>query len=143
MHRLTKMYFSLHSFPTARARSFSERGQFLFIQDVRPNTVRFIRRFSSAAPVCLRRYAVHSLPFVAPSVVALDVEYIHFRGSPDDILVPGEVCIVNAHNSVVFHSFCRPGTSIIPMCARMLLETNTSLAGSTDLYRDDGHALHR
>ncbi len=37
------------------------------------------------------------------------MEYIHLRGNPDDVLVPGEVCIVDAHSSVLFHSFCRPG----------------------------------
>ena len=42
-------------------------------------------------------------------VVALDVEYIHFRCSNQLIILPGEVCVVDTRGNVLLHSYCNPG----------------------------------
>lgn len=49
-------------------------------------------------------------PCTTLPIVALDVEYIHFESAGEDIVVPGEICVVNTHDDVLYHSFCRPGS---------------------------------
>ena len=42
-------------------------------------------------------------------MLALDVEYAHFRDGSD---APAEVCLVEQGGGVVFHSFCNPGVGL-------------------------------
>jgi len=62
--------------------------------------------------------------------VALDVEYIHFESAGESIVMPGEVCVVNTHHDVLYHSFCRPGSSYFDESSCVELVEHSQYQGS-------------
>jgi hypothetical protein len=65
-----------------------------------------------------------------PDVVGLDVEYIHFSNGDDEIVHPGEVCVVDAEGVVLYHSYCQPGVHMhglrrLPQCTLLSFDQLT------------------
>ena len=76
-------------------------------------------------------------------VVALDVEYIHFRCNDQLVILPGEVCVVDVRCDVLVHSYCNPGTTMqtslhVESCRSLLMGRNFVLQAGQRQHRATG-----